>query len=541
MTGTPALLGALGLVGILFALLNFILGLFGAGLDTFWIGANLFGGLVLLGSAIALNLDGLRERLRSGEARRAGKYGSSAVAATVLGIAVLGMLGFLATRYHTRLDWSEAKVHSLSDQSTKVLAGLEEDVEVLALFSAIDASPIRDLLDRYAYESDRFQVEFADPNERPDLLERYSIEPESLGNGLVRISLGEDSTIVQEVGEENITNAMVKLARTGQKRVYFLEGHNERAIDGEAAAGQDGYGRAADALRNENYEVEKLLLAAQGEVPSDADAVIIAGATRPLLQQERDALHRYLAGGGAVLALVDPRARTDLVDDLREWGVDVGDDIVVDRQLALFGRATTPFAGQYDNTHEITREMRDMTLFHVARSIRKGEGGGDFTEIVFTGESSWAERDLERFYGEGAAELGDDDVAGPVSIAVAGRPAIASPPTSNGNGEATDEAADEDAPEPRLVVFGDADFASNELIEAYRNRDLFLNTANWLLGDVEAISIRPARSRASRFQLSNEQFLRIRSLSLFVFPEAIAVLGVVVWWSRRQAPRSTPS
>jgi ABC-type uncharacterized transport system involved in gliding motility auxiliary subunit len=84
-------------------------------------------------------------------------------------------------------------------------------------------------------------------------------------------------------------------------------------------------------------------------------------------------------------------------------------------------------------------------------------------------------------------------------------------------------------------VVGDSDFASNELIEAYRNRDLFLNTVNWLMGDVEAIAIRPNRSRASRFQLSQEQFTTIRSLSLFVLPEAFGVLGVLTWWSRRRS------
>ena len=84
------------------------------------------------------------------------------------------------------------------------------------------------------------------------------------------------------------------------------------------------------------------------------------------------------------------------------------------------------------------------------------------------------------------------------------------------------------------MVFGDADFASNELIESSgRNRDLFINSVNWLMGDVEAISIRPNTSRASRFQLSMTQFRTIRSLSLFVLPEAIAVLGVFTWWSRR--------
>jgi len=91
--------------------------------------------------------------------------------------------------------------------------------------------------------------------------------------------------------------------------------------------------------------------------------------------------------------------------------------------------------------------------------------------------------------------------------------------------------------EPRLAVFGDADFASNEYLDAYRNRDLFVNTVNWLIGDVEAISVRPNRSRASRFQLTAEDFRSIRSLSLFVLPQAIAVIGVFTWWSRRH-PRA---
>jgi len=59
---------------------------------------------------------------------------------------------------------------------------------------------------------------------------------------------------------------------------------------------------------------------------------------------------------------------------------------------------------------------------------------------------------------------------------------------------------------------------------------------NWLMGDVKAIAIRPKLSRASRFQLSNEQFMQIRSLSLFLLPETIAVAGILVWWSRRRAP-----
>ncbi len=530
--GSYSILWALGLVFVVFGILNIGIGAFEGVFDTFWIGGNLIVGLLLLVAAAVTNVDVLRERMSSGEARRAGKYGSSALLSTLLLLVIIGFVAFLSTRYHKRGDWSEGQVYSLTSQSRGVLDGLDRDVEVLALFRPLDAPPVRELLERYAYASERFKLEVADPNERPELLARHEIQPDQLGEGVVRVALGGESVLVDEVSEEKITNAIVKLSRTGEKKVYFLEGHNERAISGEAASGREGYERAAEALRNENYQVESLLLAATGEVPDDADVLVVGGATRPLLGAERKALERYLARGGAMLVLVDPRANTDLVDDLRAWGVDVGDDVIVDRLQALFGSPTSPFAQSYSREHDITQEMREPALFDVVRSIRTGDGA-DLTEIVFTGDNSWAERDLERFYGEGAAELDDVDLVGPVSVAVAGTPRLSTNGTGPENeGDAPGEEGD--AAEPRLVVFGDADFASNRLVEAYRNRDLFVNAVNWLMGDVEAISIRPGTSRASRFRLTAEDFTRIRTLSLFVLPQAIAVLGVFVWWTRRR-------
>src|SRR5262245_9606266 len=105
MTGIPALLGALGLVALGFGLLSFVLAIFGAPTDPWWIGANVVVGIVLLGATAAMGLDALRERMRSGEARRAGKYGSSAIASTLLGIGIVGLLAFFTTRHPLRSDW----------------------------------------------------------------------------------------------------------------------------------------------------------------------------------------------------------------------------------------------------------------------------------------------------------------------------------------------------------------------------------------------------------------------------------------------------
>ena len=41
--------------------------------------------------------------------------------------------------------------------------------------------------------------------------------------------------LLDELTEENLTNALVKLTRLDKKQVYFVTGHNERPHEGEGA------------------------------------------------------------------------------------------------------------------------------------------------------------------------------------------------------------------------------------------------------------------------------------------------------------------
>ncbi|MFK7898352.1 MAG: GldG family protein [Myxococcota bacterium] len=540
MTGTAALLAGLGVVAIGFGLLSALIALIQPYTDPIWIFGNLVVGLVLLGAAIFMSLDTLRERFRSSGGRRAGKYGSSAILSAVLGVVILGFLGFLSTRYNHRFDLSESKVHTLSQQTADLLAGLDETITATAFFGEEESPPIRDLLSRYAYASDRFELEFVDPNSAPGLVDELGLTTEELARGLVRFSLPSgEATSLSAFSEPDITGALFKLVKSADKVVYFLEGHNERVVtgaseeEGRFAAGPDTYGQAASALVNERYRVESLLLASVGDVPVDASALIVAGPTRLLLAGELAAIDRYVRGGGSVFVALDPRSRTNVYEVLEGWGIFLGDDVVVDQALALFDQATTPIAGAYDGRHPITSLMREPTLFPMVRSIEIAETFvDDYRLIVKTGNESWAERDLEAWRRTGRAEYGDEDLLGPVTVAVAGEPRLAGM-GSGGEEDATPQGA---ATAGRIVVFGDSDFATNEYLGALRNRDLFLNAINWLAGDTEQITVRPNLSRASSFQMSQDEFRIIQYLSLFVLPEAIAVVGVIVWWLRRKAP-----
>jgi ABC-type uncharacterized transport system involved in gliding motility auxiliary subunit len=157
----------------------------------------------------------------------------------------------------------------------------------------------------------------------------------------------------------------------------------------------------------------------------------------------------------------------------------------------------------------------------MVRSVTPGDDR--ITPLVQTSPSSWAERGIEDWMKTGQAMQDDDDLIGPVSIAVVGQPVVT--------------ALEPDAA-PRIAVFGDSNFATNELIEIFSNRDLFLNTVSWLIGDVEQISVRPNVSRSSTISLTAGQLQAIQFLSLFVLPEGIALAGVFTWWLRRRSPAS---
>lgn len=523
-----SLLGWLGAVCLSFAFVSAVVELFSSGivvldalLDQFaWSVGNLVVGLACVIVALVANLDALRQRLRSSEARRASKYGTSAIFGALLAVALLGIGAYYAAHHEKKWDFTEAKLHSLSEQALQVLGGLKGKLAITALYTPLDQPRAAEFLKKFSEAApDKVQVEIFDPQNKPGRLHELGIATDQLGAGLVHLKLGTESAQVTELTEEALVNAIVKLTRRGAKKAYYSIGHNERAIEGDAGKQTTGFTHAVEALKSEGYQVEPLLLASKSDVPDDAQVLIIAGPTHKYLGTEHASLARYVARGGALLVLMDPRAQTDLIPDLASFGVKVGDDVVVDIET-LAGSPYAPFAAQYGD-HPITRGFRDAALFVAVSSVKPVTEGGSLAPLVTTGARSWAETDFDSIAKETAKPDPEKDSVSFVPIAVVGDAAV-TPAAGKKPG--------------RLVVFGDSDFATNQWFDQFRNRDLFLNSVNWLLGEPEAITIRPRKPGASQLALSEPTLRTIRTAALFVLPEAIAVLGVIAWWRRRRAP-----
>jgi ABC-type uncharacterized transport system involved in gliding motility auxiliary subunit len=307
------------------------------------------------------------------------------------------------------------------------------------------------------------------------------------------------------------------------------------------SADRTGYNAITAALTSSNFVVDKIVLAQVQAVPADADVLVIAGPKVDFLGPEVDILKAYLARGGKLFVMLDPVLKADqpqpvaLQGLLKEWGIDADNDIVLD--VSGMGRLlgtdeSVPVAASYP-THPITENFNLMTAYPLARSMTPIEGGVNghtAQKLVETSSRSWGETDLKSLTGGDPAKMDDTDKKGPVSLAAA----VSAPATNVPIPKDAPKSGEEPKkPETRVVAFGDADFASNAALGVSGNRDLFLNTVNWLAQQENLIAIRPRDPEDRRITLTADQERRIFYLTVLIVPGLILLAGVQTWWRRR--------
>jgi ABC-type uncharacterized transport system involved in gliding motility auxiliary subunit len=469
---------------------------------------------------------------------RGARYGTLSLVSILVFLGILVAVNYLGARQNRRWDLTANQVYSLSDQTVRILRELKEPV-TFVVYELNERQDIhRDRLEEFGYHSSQVRSEFVDPNREPARAQEAKIEAVPT----ILIQYQGRTERVTSSNEQDLTNGLIK-AITGQaKKVYFTQGHGEKD---PAASDRAGYSTITDALKQDNFAVETLLLVTQKTVPDDATIVVIAGPATDFFPAEIEALKAYVAKGGKVLVMLDPPAKAgatqpQLTQFLAGWGITAGNDVVLDASgvgQMLGTDASVPVAAQYPS-HPITQGFRVLTAYPMARSMSPIEGGTDghnAQPIVNTSQQSWAESDISSLSSKGGQvefnpEKGDKQ--GPITLAAAvSAPATVTPPKpANASPDSPDTPA---PPETRVVAVGDSDFASNMAIGVSGNRDFFMNALNWLAQQENLIAVRPRQPQDQRLTLTADQQNRIMILSLFLIPGLVFATGVYTWWRRR--------
>jgi hypothetical protein len=165
-------------------------------------------------------------------------------------------------------------------------------------------------------------------------------------------------------------------------------------------------------------------------------------------------------------------------------------------------------------------------LFSLTRSVGTVGGQPDTDAISFlrTSDESWATRDSSVVRTGTPRFVAGRDRPGPVSVGMELAFRVITPPGA-------------DPRQGRLLVYGNSEFANNFFIEFLGNKDLFLNSVNWLAREQQALASRPRTQELGlqQFYLSEEQGSALYWGAAVLQPALFALIGLLLVWRRRRS------
>jgi hypothetical protein len=452
--------------------------------------------------------------------RAAQGWARLALEATLV-MAACVLLQILAERTNRRIDLTPTRALSLSEPTRKVLADVTEPLRITVFHRRGEREAFSGLLQRLHTENPRIEFALYDLDRYPERARGYGISQ----YGRAAIEYQGRRVVVPAQPEEALAGGILEAVRGRRRRAVFTTGHGERTPDGSPR----GVGRLVTGLEQQGFTVDAVNLL-DGPLPPETDLVIVAGPQHDLLPQELAVLGRHLEGGGGLLLLLDPGTLPSVDRFLAPLGIALGDDVIVDyerRLLATDGLAAV--VEQFRRGNPISEPARNPigsgVVLPSARTVDvENEVPGVGAEsIARTAPSAWAMADAERARRGAEPSAAAGDVRGPLSVMVLAEVAVPGADRRPG----------------RLLVIGDADFASDAYLDLLGNRDVAFNAAAWAAGEESLAGARPhdvpeVLRPLSPLVLTESQARSLLATVVGVLPGLMLLTGIVVVTLRRR-------
>ncbi len=450
-----------------------------------------------------------------------------------LAAGLFGLLLVLAERHNRRFDLTPNQAFVLSDGAMRVAQGTKLPVRILGFYNGQDGDQRRrmqDVLDLFVQAAPNLSYRLADLDRSPALAQRYGIN--NYGTGIVEIDSGEFREL-RAVDEEEVTNALLKLTRRKTRRLCFVTAHGERSPQDRDE--RHGYSAVVKAVESEHFEVETLDAFPSGETGQRCSIVVLANPKHEFLDGEADRLTRYLELGGRVLLLLDSTASASAIALAQRHGIEVGSNVVVDERNRLYGADSYMARVPIFAKELFGANLDTAAVFPLTRSVEPAAEvppGLTVLRIALTTDESYARMGSTEPPAEEAHFRPQLDKPGPLTVGVMVTGNAAAPVAT----EDLRQADPNKATFGQMLVFGDADFASNLYLNVLGNKDLILSCLGALAEDPDLISVRRKSlppSSLSAIYLTGDQGQTIFWIAVVILPGFFALLGILITWQRR--------
>ena len=442
----------------------------------------------------------------------------------VLFILLVILLGYLASQYHVAKDITQANRNLLTQGSVNVLKQMKAPINITVYATKDDAASgdnfrkgMIDFVTRYQREKKDINLKFINPSIEPKLAQDAGVKED--GEVVVEYNKRVEH-IIPPIAEQEMTNLLVRLSRTNQQAIMYLDGHGERNLLGVRNHDLGEFGKQ---LEKKGFKFANPDLTIAQAVPSNGAMLVIASPQVDVTELEVKKIKNYLDAGGNLLWLLDDDNLRGLQPIADYIGLSVSKGIVMDTASAQYkADERVAFASLYGE-HAITTNFMLRTLFPEAHQVTaKGtdENGWKVSNLIEVAPNGWLmadkiAKDVKPTFTEGK------DTRGPINIGVALER------TYGKKGQ-------------RVVVMGNANFLSNTFITNGGNLDLGINMVNWLAGDDNLITIQPMPLKDINVTIPDTKAGVAIAWTVFhafqwFIPIGMMIAGFVFWWKRRKA------
>lgn len=454
---------------------------------------------------------------------RTTKHGMNMGAMIVLVVTLTVCVNYLANKHNKTWDLTQEKLNSLSEQTTKLLDGLKQEVEIKVFYKGPSAQDqrqkVKQALAMYQ-DYGKVKIRFINAYVDQELALKYLNDLPDRDQGQVFVFIehnGRKVRVEEPFDEATITSGLIKATRESEAKIYFVKGHGEKDINAEDDSGLKDFARA---LGEASFKVEPLSLMDKPEVPADASIVAIVGPSMPYLEAELEALRKYVQGGGRLFIALDPGQRHNLANLTKSLGVQFANNFVMTLNPVVGGGPATVLGRTFDSGNDITRNFPaggSFALFPLASEVKAAEdkpANVQVSELVKSDNLAFTMNDVTQ-------QLRERPQTKPVTVAVSAK-------SADGGGEGEKKKGFE------AVVVGDSDFIANRALLVGVNRDLAMNAIAFLAGQNDLISIKPKMPKGSMITLTRAHKFGV-VIGGVALPILLLVGSGVLWFRRRGA------
>ncbi len=315
-------------------------------------------------------------------------------------------------------------------------------------------------------------------------------------------------------GEGQITSAIGYVTSEELPILYTLEGHGEISLDSTLK----------DSIEKANMEIQTLNLLTEGEVPEDADCLMINAPTSDISAEEK--MRFFLSGkrrkSHDFYGLYRNR-NENLAAVLENYGVQTAEGIVFEGDSQHYAMQMPyyliPTVNSTDATYDVASGNR-LILMPYAQGIQKMDEVRDTVTIeslLTTTDQAYSKTNMNSTQ----IEKEEGDIAGPLDLGVS-----------------ITEKLDEEK-ETKIVYYSTSallDGQVNQMVSG-GNHELLLSSLKWMTGAEENASVAiPAKSlEMSYLTLTDYDAAFWKICTMGLIPGFFLVAGFGIWLKRRKA------